>query len=244
MFIKNLLKKKNLPTKQYDSNVSFQNYINETKPRLSYSAEGQDRFIYHYLFERAKRIKDMTEIRYLDIGTCHPIAVNNTYLFYSLNARGVCVEPNIDLAPLIKEKRPKDIVVSCGIVTEEALKKSKHKELDYYVFPDDVARNTFSKEIADWTVDNLDLTYRTISQKVMSINEIFQLYFKDEEIDILDIDIEGLDEIVLKDIDYDRYAPRIICSENYGEPIEDFMKQKGYTLIGKLYGDKIFVKDF
>ena len=240
---RNLLKNENSYSDKPDCTESLRRYIDGIKTRLSYSAEGQDRFIYNYLFERAKITKDITEIRYLDIGTCHPIDANNTYLFYCLNAKGVCVEPNTDLVSLIKEKRPKDIVISCGIVTEEVLKKSKHKELDYYVFHDDIWRNTFSKKTADWTVANLNLTYRTTSQKAMSINEIFQLYFKDQEIDILDIDIEGLDEIVLKDIDYDKYSPRIICTENCGEPIDDFMKQKGYTLIGKLSCDKVFAKD-
>ena len=52
--------------------------------------------------------------RYLDVGTGHPCVMNNTYLFYRAGAKGVCVEPNPDLAPLIIEKRPRGRGAQCG----------------------------------------------------------------------------------------------------------------------------------
>ena len=60
-------------------------------------------------------------VTFLEIGVCHPIMRNNTYLLYELFSKivgykGVLVEANPFCWSLIKEYRPKDILVSGGVL--------------------------------------------------------------------------------------------------------------------------------
>ena len=106
-------------------------YADET-----FSQCGEDRIL-AFLFSQLA----IPTPRYLDVGTWHPCVGNNTYLFYRAGAKGVCVEPNPDLAPLIREKRPRDEVLNVGVSAE------KSGPCHYYLF-EDCQFNTFDAEEA------------------------------------------------------------------------------------------------
>jgi len=82
---------------------------------------------------------------YLDLGAFLPIFANNTYLLYEKGSRGVLVEPNIDLIPELRAKRPGDIVLNVGVgLTEQTA-------ADYYCLslPE---WNTFDRDEAEGRV--------------------------------------------------------------------------------------------
>jgi hypothetical protein len=91
------------------------------------------------------RFLDVPRPAYLDVGAFLPIYSNNTYLFYQRGSRGVLVEPNIDLIPELRAKRPGDAVLNVGIgLTEE-------RSADYYCLSMP-QMNTFSKDEAEGLV--------------------------------------------------------------------------------------------
>src|SRR5579863_2978008 len=108
--------------------------------RASYSGYGEDRIVLGWL-ERHFCI-DMASVRYCDIGANHPIDLTNTFLFYSMGASGVLIEPNPDLGSLLKQTRPRDALLGVGVAFDER-RSAKLKRLTSNVF------NTFSNDHAN-----------------------------------------------------------------------------------------------
>ena len=63
---------------------------------------------------------EIPQIRYVEIGTNHPIYKNNTYSLYLEGARGILVEPNEALGPVIRKCRPEDKLIQVGITGKQS----------------------------------------------------------------------------------------------------------------------------
>ena len=205
----------------------------------SYSQAGEDAIL-RFLF-KDKKIK---EIRYLDIGTNVPDYGNNTYLFYKDGSSGVCVDADKTLIPLIKKLRPRDTVINVGIAV------SHEKDADFYIF-DLNGINTFNKEEAEKRSKTGTHKIKEIVRvPLLSINELIQKNF-DSYPHLLSLDIEGLDLVVLKSLDYLKFPIPVICvetcvySENHirakDNSIAEFLSGKGYEIYADTYINTIFV---
>jgi FkbM family methyltransferase len=171
-------------------------YADET-----FSQCGEDRILAFLFWQLA-----IPTPRYLDVGTWHPCVGNNTYLFYRAGARGVCVEPNPDLVPLIREKRPGDEVLNVGVSAEES------GPCHYYVF-EDGSHNTFDAELAAARArSGREPILKEMSVPVVSLESIITDYFPDG-LELLSLDTEGLDLALLKSLNYKKYRPLAICAE-------------------------------
>jgi len=174
--------------------------------RVEYAAEtfsqcGEDRIL-AFLFRQLA----IPTPRYLDVGTWHPCVGNNTYLFYRAGARGVCVEPNPDLVPLIREKRPGDEVLNVGVSAEES------GPCRYYLF-DDCQFNTFDAEEAAARARSCrQPILKEMSVPVVTLESIITNYFPDG-LELLSLDTEGLDLALLKSLNYNKHRPLAICVE-------------------------------
>jgi FkbM family methyltransferase len=174
-------------------------YANET-----FSQCGEDRILAFLFWQLA-----IPTPRYLDVGTWHPCTGNNTYLFYRAGARGVCVEPNPDLAPLIREKRPKDEVLNVGVSAEES------GPCHYYLF-EDCQFNTFDAEEAAARARSCrQPIVKEMPVPVVTLESIITNYFPDG-LELLSLDTEGLDLALLKSLNYKKHRPLAICVETVG----------------------------
>ena len=69
------------------------------------------------------------------------------------------------------------------------------------------------------------------------MNQILQnCKYRDREIDLLDVDVEGADYKVLLGLNFERYKPKLICVEIHNQNINNdnvfkFLDSKGYKLI-------------
>ncbi len=187
-------------------------YADET-----FSQCGEDRIL-AFLFSQLA----IPTPRYLDVGTCHPCVGNNTYLFYRAGARGVCVEPNPDMAPLIREKRPRDEVLNVGVSAE------KSGPCHYYVF-EDCSHNTFDAEVAAARAQaGKEPILKEVSVPVVSLESIITDYFPDG-LELLSLDTEGLDVALLKSLNYKKHRPLAICVETV-EFFETLAKPKSNVI--------------
>jgi hypothetical protein len=107
--------------------------------------------------------------------------------------RGVLVEPNIDLIPQVKAKRPEDTVLNVGVgVTEQ-------KEADYYCYPIRPGINTFDKELAEKRIAIAGEKYgKVVKIPLVPINRIIEENLHGKAPDFLSTDVEGLDFAILK----------------------------------------------
>ena len=72
----------------------------------------------------------------MDIGAHHPTHLSNTALFYLLGNRGINIEPDPELFPLVASNRTRDINLNIGIARVPG-------EIEYYRMSNS-SLNTFS----------------------------------------------------------------------------------------------------
>lgn len=207
---------------------------------LSYSQTGEDIIIDFFL--TAKGISDFT---YLDIGANHPTRLSNTYKFYELGYHGVCVEPDPDVFSVLKKKRNRDVCLNVGISNNEA------DRVDFYVMENPLL-NTFSKEEAEFMVQSGQAKIRNIIQvPLIRIGSLLERYFESVPPVLVNLDVEGIDEMVIKDFPFSRCRPALFCIETVqlspdassGKRLNiiELMASRNYRVFADTYINTIFV---
>ena len=184
---------------------------------VSYSANEEDFIMLDYI--KTKR----SDFSYMDIGVCHPVVRNNTFLFYEKGfTNGVLVEPNTEMCRMAAEYRPHNKIVNMG-----ASPVPTDAELIYYYDSLHPGLNTFLKDVA--VSRGMNQSFRKVPMK--DINSIIAENFESYP-NVLDIDTEGLDFDLLSHLDFDKYSIDLVCVEaSAGDRIRRLMTEKGYRLM-------------
>ncbi len=196
--------------------------------KLSFSQEGEDRLLWIMLDKQPTGF-------YVDFGAHHPVRFSNTYLFYINKWHGINIDATPGSMSLFNRIRNRDINLEVGIAETDG-------EMDFYEFKDS-ALNTFDKERvkclekAGHKVINVDRV------KVQSANSILEEYTSKISIDFLDIDIEGVDEIIIRSIDWTKFKPRIVLAENVVNDSTDILIRNGYKMIASTTRTGIYLLD-
>lgn len=210
--------------------------------KTSYSQCGED-LIIDFLFQQIGTDKPS----YIDIGAHHPNYINNTYLFYLKGARGISIEPDPSLIAQFNAVRKEDTNLNIGIGETNGM-------ADFYIM-NEPTLNTFVKEEAE-RMEAEKSVYKIAEVKKIPISpltEVIEKYCGGKFPDFLSIDVEGLDELILKSIDYKAGSPKVMCVETLTFSAEgkgmkkneliSFVKSKGYMVYADTYINTIFVKE-
>lgn len=210
----------------------------------SYSQAGEDRILF-YLFDALGSVHNLT---YADLGAAAPAGHNNTYIFYTLGGSGVLVEPDPTYYPAYQELRPRDRVDQVAVVPERLRNKNV---VEFHamenpgwssICPDHI---NVAKGLSKGAVRQ---TYRV---PCLTVNEILEDHFNGESLDILSIDIEGVEKEVLMEIDFRRFRPKAIVVEASlntadGElgavDQETKMRGAGYVLFACTFVNNIYLQ--
>jgi len=170
---------------------------------------------------------------YVDIGSHHPVLISNTYHFYCKGWRGI----NIDAIPgsmeLFKILRPRDINL------EACLSKVDNSEAFFFIF-DPAPFNTCDPQVAEYLIANDVKFIEKIKLKTRTLKSCLDECLPDGvEIDLMNIDIEGMDEEILMSNDWNHYKPKILIFEKkvhsiqeiYNSSIIDFLNKIGYNIV-------------
>lgn len=169
--------------------------------KISYSQTGEDiivDFLFNNLFSKRKGV-------FLDIGAYHPIYLNNTYLFYLQGWRGFNIDPiqeHIDQFNLI---RPEDnnICIAVGDTTEVK---------DFYNFDPDTI-STVDKKCAE-ELESMGYEIKSIEKiQFLSVNDLKNSFLIPSEIDLLSLDVEGVEQTIITDILYSGIKPKVLIIE-------------------------------
>lgn len=228
--------KNHLPSFLYNPSLNFYNKFINRYYQKSYAQEGEDLILYRMIYEKIEKGF------YVDVGAHHPKRFSNTYFFYEQGWQGINIEPMPGSKRNFDKVRTRDINLEIPI-------NSTEKELTYYIF-NDPALNGFSKDLS--LLRNQSPDYRiikTVNMKTKTLSSVLNEHLSGEQkINLLSIDVEGLDLEVLKSNDWRNYKPDFIMVEekefNIVQPeqsnIFSFLQQMNYQLVAKTLSTLIF----
>jgi len=169
--------------------------------KISYAQCGED-IIIEYLF----RLRNIEKPVCLDIGAFDPFFANNTYKFFLKGSIIVNIDANPAAIEKFKQVRSTDTNLNIGI-------GGKAGEFDFFVMQDP-SLNTFS-EIEKNNLEKLGHALKEIIKiKMVTIDKIFEKYFKNGTVDLLSIDAEGVDFEIIQSLDFTNHQPKVICIES------------------------------
>jgi hypothetical protein len=177
----------------------------------SYSQCGEDHLLHCFLRGRGL-LSDYRDLFYVDIGANHPIANSNTWLFYTLGSRGLLVEPNRKLHPLIESARPEDVLyrgaVSAGSAGEGRFFESSFHEVSGLNRP---FLDAFISEKGG-TAKGWEIT-GDYPVELIHINELLRRCAVSKAVNLLSIDVEGDDTSLLEHCDFSIWRPDLVIAE-------------------------------
>lgn len=204
--------------------------INHYLSLKSYSQEGED-MVLRSLFEGQKNYKGF----FVDVGAHHPYRFSNTLHFYQKGWRGINIEPTPGAIKAFNTFRSKDINLNIGISDHQG-------KLTFYCF-NEPALNGFSKELSEER-NNTSKKYKIIKEvdvETYPLSDILDKYVPaGQKIDFLTIDVEGLDLMVLKSNNWDKYKPSYILVEDKidftnlsDSEVYRYLDEHGYKMVAK-----------
>lgn len=196
----------------------------------SHSQEGED-MVLRSFFEGPKKYKGF----FVDVGAHHPYRFSNTLFFYRKGWRGINIEPTPGAIKAFNILRRKDINLNIGI-------SDRRDKLTFYCF-NEPALNGFSKELSEQR-NSTSKKYKIIKEievETYPLAEILDKYLPaGQKIDFLTIDAEGLDLIVTKSNNWNKYKPSYIAVEDtieftkiFESEVYGYLKEQGYQLVAK-----------
>lgn len=201
----------------------------------SWSQEGEDLLLFRILGHKSDGV-------YVDVGAHHPKRFSNTYLFYRKGWRGI----NIDAMPgsmkLFEKYRPQDINVETGVGSTPGM-------FDYFIF-NEPALSGFSKKLSQQRSNENNDYYinEIIKVQVLTLADILNKYHRNNKIDFLSVDVEGLDLDVLRSNDWVKYRPYYALVEILDSSLHQldnheitcYMKTCGYEIYAKQINTVVF----
>ena len=211
--------------------------------RRGYSQTGED-LIFKQLIGNSK------SGFYIDIGCGHPIDGSNTYLLHRLGWRGLAIDANPKFSLLWKFNRPRDRFVNCAIKAEDQADSTR----SFYNFYADVYSTFDYEQALNLIAQGLELkSVDKIPMKELGdLVRSFSADFKVGKIQLLSIDVEGLELEVLRLYPFELLNPEFVCIEELRSPIiqtsavREYLAKQGFSLIAytglsSIYGQ---TKDF
>ena len=182
--------------------------------KSSYSMNGEDLKISEFFKNTHKGF-------YVDVGSFHPLRMNNTYKLYKKKWSGINIDPSEFSIELFNFLRPNDLNYNCAI-------SNQNKKLNFYYKKDHYPLNSSVKSVVRKYVVG-ELKKKRV--KAFTLDKILsESKYKHCQIDLLDIDVEGAELNVLKGLSFKIYKPKLICIEIHQK---NFKKSKVYLFLVK-----------
>jgi FkbM family methyltransferase len=173
---------------------------------------------------------------FVDVGAFHPYEFSNTYLLYQHGWRGMNIEPRPGSKELFDRERPRDLNLELAI--------SDQRETQvYYMLEESPSANSLSPDFLQTTGDFGKISDHLEMETVLLVNVLDQYLPPGQKIDLLNVDVEGLDYQVLCSNDWEKYRPRVVVVELNAWSMEDlshlsvpgYLRELGYELVAKTY---------
>jgi FkbM family methyltransferase len=192
----------------------------------SYSQHGED-VIMDKLLRHKKRGF------YVDIGAFDPYRFSNTMRFYQNGWTGITIEPDHKRWRLFTKARVKDRNLNIGI--------ARHKSTITYYAMDPPTLSTFSRQQMREYVRNGFMVKHAIRIPVYPLKTVLFKYAP-KKIDVMSVDVEGLEQQVLLSNNWKKWRPTVLCVEmSHSSPgLIRYIQKFGYKVAAKTPDNYIF----
>ncbi len=203
--------------------------------KKSFSQYGEDLMINNY-FDH----KNFHKGNYLDIGCYHPVGISNTHLLHQKGWTGIVIDIDDYKLDLFKRRRGSSVECIKAAISHEA----SSEKVPIYKFNQPFSPyDTLSKDIAKMRSQEINLSYTTEQIDQIDINSVLEK----KRFDIINIDVEGLDEVIVNSINFENYQPEMIVYESFdpfsSSKTKEILNNNGYKLLFISGGSLGFVKD-
>lgn len=200
--------------------------------KKTYSMDGEDLQIKKYFGNKKNGF-------YVDVGAYHPIQRNNTVLLHQMGWEGINIDVSNFSIKLFNHLRPSDINLNIAI-------SKKSGEIDMFYQKKLSQLTTIKRQTANNVFQGKIMSKKIISKTLTEV--LNNSKYNQKKIDFLDIDVEGADLEVLESLDFNIYAPEIVCVEDISKnkknsDIFNFLLEKNYKKIWSGIFSHIFKKN-
>jgi FkbM family methyltransferase len=193
-------------------------------PLISYAQRFEDLYLMRCFGERSEGF-------YIDIGSGHPVYDNMSFAFYLKGWSGITVEPNPWLAQLTRAVRPRDHHV-------EALVGAAAGEATFYLVNDFHGFSTMIADHARAAQTQFGKTSEALAVPVTTLKDLCEQHAP-RAFDFLKVDVEGAEQDVLLNGDWQRHRPKVVVVEALApytlapawEAWEPFLATHGYRYV-------------
>lgn len=166
---------------------------------------------------------------FIDVGGNEPVSVysQSWHLESMLEWTGLVIEPNPGLAKKARDSRPGSVVCEYACTSPE---KAGETELFVPLYNGKEQSGHASLEInAD---DHNYKEHKTVKVDSVTLTSLLEKH-DINKIDLLSIDVEGMEMDVLLGLDFDRFKPSLILMEDKHLYLNKhrYLKKKGYILV-------------
>lgn len=180
---------------------------------------------------------------YIDVGANDPTRFSNTKRFYLKGWQGINIEPDPQsFEKLIRERR-RDINLNVGIGEKD------QRAVFYKFIPNTIS--TFSKRDAKTFEKQGYELVNSFEVPVLRLSSVLKKHAKGKKVDFFSVDTEGHDLEVLKNNDWKRFRPKVICVEasehgffkprRMNKDVENFLLKLGYEKVFDNITNSIYV---
>jgi FkbM family methyltransferase len=196
-----------------------------TAPLISYAQRFEDLYLMRCFGTRGEGF-------YIDIGSGHPVHDNASFAFYLKGWHGITVEPNPWLARLTRAVRPRDRHV-------EALVGAAAGKAAFYLVNEFHGLSTMIEDHARAALTQFGKTSQAITVPVTTLRQLCEQQHAPPVFDFLKVDVEGAEQDVLLNGDWQIYRPRVVVVEALApytlSPAwpawEPFLAHRGYRFV-------------
>lgn len=202
----------------------------------SYSQCGEDIFLVAAFFQ------DKRDGFYVDVGAHHPYRISNTALFHERGWHGINIDVDERAIAAFLRCRPGDINILSGVASDSGI-------MELHLFGEG-AVNTLSPSLAE---EYEKIPGRKIIEvKPVQVHPLWKILDENlpdgQQIDLMNIDVEGLDNEVLRSNNWDKYRPVALLVEIHNatiynilnHPTTRYLADQGYEVAGILALTTIF----
>jgi FkbM family methyltransferase len=183
---------------------------------MALSQAGQDYWVW------AEAFNEMRDGYFVDIGAFDGLNISNTFLLEARYGwRGICIEANPVRFADLRRNRACICLNACLDRTEGEVSFVMREELG------GIAGLTIDPRAASHPGETIRMPTRTLSSVLLENNA-------PAIIDYLSIDVEGAEDRILLDFDFDSYRFNTMTIERPSAALRELLKARGYWLVREI----------